>query len=76
MELYVSAGLIWKNSRDMQEQTIFIGNIHFIFSQVHNRVDYEFFYYQSLVSSVISIDKITIKGKNKYMVYLPLIVKK
>lgn len=23
-ELYVSAGLIWKNSRDMQEQTIFI----------------------------------------------------
>ncbi|PHU11587.1 DNA-directed RNA polymerase subunit beta [Capsicum chinense] len=26
-ELYVSAGLIWKNSRDMQEQTIFIGNI-------------------------------------------------
>ena len=42
-ELYVSAGLIWKNSRDMQEQTIFIGNLHFIFSQVHNRVDYEFF---------------------------------
>nr|YP_009503416.1 RNA polymerase beta subunit [Passiflora retipetala]AXB38117.1 RNA polymerase beta subunit [Passiflora retipetala] len=26
-ELYVSAGLIWKSSRDMQEQTIFIGNI-------------------------------------------------
>nr|YP_009568276.1 RNA polymerase beta subunit [Plumbago auriculata]ADD31207.1 RNA polymerase beta subunit protein [Plumbago auriculata]QBC69181.1 RNA polymerase beta subunit [Plumbago auriculata]QBE86558.1 RNA polymerase beta subunit [Plumbago auriculata] len=26
-ELYVSAGLIWKMSRDMQEQTIFIGNI-------------------------------------------------
>ncbi|KAM0966025.1 hypothetical protein EV1_021650 [Malus domestica] len=26
-ELYVSAGLVWKNSRDMQEQTIFIGNI-------------------------------------------------
>nr|YP_009729894.1 RpoB [Caldesia parnassifolia]QHW08230.1 RpoB [Caldesia parnassifolia]UDZ61118.1 RNA polymerase beta subunit [Caldesia parnassifolia]UDZ61119.1 RNA polymerase beta subunit [Caldesia parnassifolia]UDZ61120.1 RNA polymerase beta subunit [Caldesia parnassifolia]UDZ61121.1 RNA polymerase beta subunit [Caldesia parnassifolia] len=26
-ELYVSAGLIWKNRRDMQEQTIFIGNI-------------------------------------------------
>uniref|UniRef100_A0A3N7HMX9 DNA-directed RNA polymerase n=1 Tax=Populus trichocarpa TaxID=3694 RepID=A0A3N7HMX9_POPTR len=26
-ELYVSGGLIWKNSRDMQEQTIFIGNI-------------------------------------------------
>ena len=26
-ELYVSAGLIWKTSRDMQEQTIFIGNI-------------------------------------------------
>ena len=26
-ELYISAGLIWKNSRDMQEQTIFIGNI-------------------------------------------------
>ena len=26
-ELYVSAGLIWKNSRDMQEQTIFIENI-------------------------------------------------
>ena len=26
-ELYVSAGLIWKNSRDMQEQKIFIGNI-------------------------------------------------
>ncbi|KAF4360001.1 hypothetical protein F8388_004508 [Cannabis sativa] len=26
-ELYVSAGLIWKTSRDMQEQTIFIVNI-------------------------------------------------
>ena len=26
-ELYISAGLIWKNSRDIQEQTIFIGNI-------------------------------------------------
>nr|YP_010689766.1 RNA polymerase beta subunit [Ceratostigma ulicinum]WBR75391.1 RNA polymerase beta subunit [Ceratostigma ulicinum]WBR75474.1 RNA polymerase beta subunit [Ceratostigma ulicinum] len=26
-ELYVSAGLIWKMSRDMQEQTIFIGKI-------------------------------------------------
>lgn len=26
-ELYVSAGLIWKTSRDMQEQTLFIGNI-------------------------------------------------
>ncbi|KAF2282413.1 hypothetical protein GH714_043902 [Hevea brasiliensis] len=26
-ELYVSARLIWKTSRDMQEQTIFIGNI-------------------------------------------------
>nr|ART64964.1 RNA polymerase beta subunit [Gynostemma pentaphyllum] len=26
-ELYVSAGLIWKTRRDMQEQTIFIGNI-------------------------------------------------
>nr|YP_009772250.1 RNA polymerase beta subunit [Abrus precatorius]QIT03118.1 RNA polymerase beta subunit [Abrus precatorius] len=26
-ELYVSAGLIWKSSRDIQEQTIFIGNI-------------------------------------------------
>nr|YP_009351963.1 RNA polymerase beta subunit [Schoepfia jasminodora]AQW41680.1 RNA polymerase beta subunit [Schoepfia jasminodora] len=26
-ELYVSAGLIWKAGRDMQEQTIFIGNI-------------------------------------------------
>nr|YP_009670419.1 RNA polymerase beta subunit [Passiflora jatunsachensis]QCX29691.1 RNA polymerase beta subunit [Passiflora jatunsachensis] len=26
-ELYVSAGLIWKGSRDVQEQTIFIGNI-------------------------------------------------
>nr|YP_010231273.1 RNA polymerase beta subunit [Passiflora xishuangbannaensis]QSV37342.1 RNA polymerase beta subunit [Passiflora xishuangbannaensis] len=26
-EFYVSAGLIWKGSRDMQEQTIFIGNI-------------------------------------------------
>ncbi|KAL3648386.1 hypothetical protein CASFOL_007810 [Castilleja foliolosa] len=26
-ELYVSAGLIWKTSRDMQEQTILIGNI-------------------------------------------------
>jgi DNA-directed RNA polymerase subunit beta len=26
-ELYVSAELIWKNSRDTQEQTIFIGNI-------------------------------------------------
>nr|APB96569.1 RNA polymerase beta subunit [Caucalis platycarpos] len=26
-ELYISAGLIWKTSRDMQEQTIFIGNI-------------------------------------------------
>jgi DNA-directed RNA polymerase subunit beta len=26
-ELYVSAGLIWKTSRDMHEQTIFIGNI-------------------------------------------------
>lgn len=26
-ELYVSAGLIWKNNRDTQEQTIFIGNI-------------------------------------------------
>nr|YP_009670962.1 RNA polymerase beta subunit [Passiflora arbelaezii]QCX30239.1 RNA polymerase beta subunit [Passiflora arbelaezii] len=26
-ELYVSAGLIWKGSRDMQEQTILIGNI-------------------------------------------------
>uniref|UniRef100_UPI0030E22852 RNA polymerase beta subunit n=1 Tax=Pseudostellaria sylvatica TaxID=1895980 RepID=UPI0030E22852 len=26
-ELYVSAGLIWKTSRDMQEQTIFIGSI-------------------------------------------------
>ncbi|KAK8516953.1 hypothetical protein V6N12_032153 [Hibiscus sabdariffa] len=26
-ELYVSAGLIWKTSKDMQEQTIFIGNI-------------------------------------------------
>ncbi|KAF4387306.1 hypothetical protein F8388_016715 [Cannabis sativa] len=26
-ELYVSAVLIWKTSRDMQEQTIFIGNI-------------------------------------------------
>nr|YP_010175946.1 RNA polymerase beta subunit [Oldenlandia diffusa]QSM35040.1 RNA polymerase beta subunit [Oldenlandia diffusa] len=26
-ELYVSAGLIWKTGRDMQEQTIFIGNI-------------------------------------------------
>nr|YP_009229470.1 RNA polymerase beta subunit [Aquilaria sinensis]YP_010427335.1 RNA polymerase beta subunit [Aquilaria agallochum]YP_010427523.1 RNA polymerase beta subunit [Aquilaria rugosa]ALT55551.1 RNA polymerase beta subunit [Aquilaria sinensis]QIS92211.1 RNA polymerase beta subunit [Aquilaria sinensis]QNO35152.1 RNA polymerase beta subunit [Aquilaria sinensis]USN92738.1 RNA polymerase beta subunit [Aquilaria agallochum]USN92926.1 RNA polymerase beta subunit [Aquilaria rugosa] len=26
-ELYVSAGLIWKPSKDMQEQTIFIGNI-------------------------------------------------
>ncbi|MGG6712784.1 UNVERIFIED_CONTAM: DNA-directed RNA polymerase subunit beta, partial [Salmonella enterica subsp. enterica serovar Weltevreden] len=26
-EFYVSAGLIWKNSRDMQEQTVFIGNI-------------------------------------------------
>nr|UDN41383.1 RNA polymerase beta subunit [Abrophyllum ornans] len=25
--LYVSAGLIWKTGRDMQEQTIFIGNI-------------------------------------------------
>uniref|UniRef100_UPI00315D7A29 RNA polymerase beta subunit n=1 Tax=Plantago erecta TaxID=197803 RepID=UPI00315D7A29 len=26
-ELYVSAGLIWKSSKDMQEQTIWIGNI-------------------------------------------------
>ena len=26
-ELYVSAGLIWKSNRDIQEQTIFIGNI-------------------------------------------------
>nr|USG97946.1 RNA polymerase beta subunit [Pilea alpina] len=26
-EFYVSAGLIWKTCRDMQEQTIFIGNI-------------------------------------------------
>nr|QXI85183.1 RNA polymerase beta subunit [Sinogentiana striata] len=26
-EFYVSAGLIWKTSRNMQEQTIFIGNI-------------------------------------------------
>ena len=26
-ELYVSAGLIWKTCRDIQEQTIFIGNI-------------------------------------------------
>nr|YP_009517799.1 RNA polymerase beta subunit [Pseudostellaria longipedicellata]YP_009541323.1 RNA polymerase beta subunit [Pseudostellaria okamotoi]YP_009564486.1 RNA polymerase beta subunit [Pseudostellaria palibiniana]YP_009575675.1 RNA polymerase beta subunit [Pseudostellaria setulosa]AYD72855.1 RNA polymerase beta subunit [Pseudostellaria longipedicellata]AYQ95612.1 RNA polymerase beta subunit [Pseudostellaria okamotoi]QAY80807.1 RNA polymerase beta subunit [Pseudostellaria palibiniana]QBJ06414.1 RNA len=26
-ELFVSAGLIWKTSRDMQEQTIFIGSI-------------------------------------------------
>jgi len=26
-ELYVSAGLIWRTLRDMQEQTIFIGNI-------------------------------------------------
>ncbi|CAL5179336.1 unnamed protein product [Lathyrus oleraceus] len=26
-ELYISAGLIWKNSRDIQEQIIFIGNI-------------------------------------------------
>nr|QYF07920.1 RNA polymerase beta subunit [Paris forrestii]UEE87060.1 RNA polymerase beta subunit [Paris forrestii]UEE87146.1 RNA polymerase beta subunit [Paris forrestii]UEE87318.1 RNA polymerase beta subunit [Paris forrestii]UEE87404.1 RNA polymerase beta subunit [Paris forrestii] len=26
-ELYVPAGLIWKSGRDMQEQTIFIGNI-------------------------------------------------
>nr|YP_010544621.1 RNA polymerase beta subunit [Littorella uniflora]QWL15607.1 RNA polymerase beta subunit [Littorella uniflora]UEX91636.1 RNA polymerase beta subunit [Littorella uniflora]UYG22604.1 RNA polymerase beta subunit [Littorella uniflora] len=26
-ELYVSAGLIWKTSKDMQEQTILIGNI-------------------------------------------------
>ncbi|KAL1333693.1 hypothetical protein AAHE18_11G120100 [Arachis hypogaea] len=26
-ELYVSAGLIWKNNKDIQEQTIFIGNI-------------------------------------------------
>nr|YP_010007000.1 RNA polymerase beta subunit [Passiflora haematostigma]QNR05767.1 RNA polymerase beta subunit [Passiflora haematostigma] len=26
-KFYVSAGLIWKGSRDMQEQTIFIGNI-------------------------------------------------
>nr|QXI86317.1 RNA polymerase beta subunit [Gentiana producta] len=27
LELYVSAGLIWKTGRDVQEQTIFIGNI-------------------------------------------------
>ena len=26
-ELYVPAGLIWKTGRDMQQQTIFIGNI-------------------------------------------------
>ncbi|KAL2935307.1 DNA-directed RNA polymerase subunit beta [Bienertia sinuspersici] len=26
-ELYVSTGLIWKSSREMQEQTILIGNI-------------------------------------------------
>nr|QXO05487.1 RNA polymerase beta subunit [Vrydagzynea tristriata] len=26
-ELYVPAGLIWKNGRNMQEQTVFIGNI-------------------------------------------------
>nr|YP_010163293.1 RNA polymerase beta subunit [Kotschya aeschynomenoides]QRI61085.1 RNA polymerase beta subunit [Kotschya aeschynomenoides] len=26
-ELYVSAGLIWKSSKDIQEQTIYIGNI-------------------------------------------------
>ena len=26
-EFYISAGLIWKTSRDMQEQTIFLGNI-------------------------------------------------
>ena len=26
-ELYISAGLIWKNCRDIQEQIIFIGNI-------------------------------------------------
>ncbi|KAL2905968.1 DNA-directed RNA polymerase subunit beta [Bienertia sinuspersici] len=26
-ELYVSAGLIWKSGREMQEQTILIGNI-------------------------------------------------
>ena len=26
-ELYVSAGLIWKTNRNMQEQRIFIGNI-------------------------------------------------
>jgi len=26
-ELYVSVGLIWKNNRDMQEQTNLIGNI-------------------------------------------------
>ena len=30
-ELYVSAGLILKTSRDMQEQTIFIGRIPFFF---------------------------------------------
>ncbi|WVZ26796.1 hypothetical protein V8G54_000098 (mitochondrion) [Vigna mungo] len=26
-ELYISAGLIWKSSRDIQKQTIFVGNI-------------------------------------------------
>nr|QWL16947.1 RNA polymerase beta subunit [Plantago aristata] len=32
-ELYVSAGLIWKSSKDMQEQTIWIGNIPLMNSQ-------------------------------------------
>ena len=33
-ELYVSARLIWKTSRDMQEQTILIGNIPLMNSMI------------------------------------------
>jgi len=36
-ELYVSAGLIWKTSRDMQEQTLFIGNIPLMNSSLFSR---------------------------------------
>ena len=38
-ELYVSAGLIWKSSRDIQEQTIFVGNIPLMNSLTREKGD-------------------------------------
>ena len=56
-ELYVSAGLIWKNSRNMQEQTIFIENIPLMNSL---RISIVNGIYRIVINQILLFYKITI----------------